>query len=73
MTDNPEPGRIQTAGLILILAGVAVWAVYGIRMLAGSGPVARWFLPFHLAGVIPGGILSRWGTIGRWLGWGPIA
>ena len=38
MTDNPEPGRLQTAGRILILVGVAVWAVYGICTLAGAEP-----------------------------------
>jgi len=70
MTDKPEPGLWQTAGRILILAGVAVWAVYGVCLLAGSETTVGWFLPLHLAGVIPGVILSRWGTIRRWLGWG---
>ena len=71
MTDHHERSRLQMAGRILILAGVGVWGVYGLCKLAGTEPAVGWFLPFHLAGVVPGVILSRWGTIRQWLGWGP--
>lgn len=70
MTDHLEGSRLQMSSRILILAGVAVWAVYGLCMLGGAEPAVGWFLPFHLAGVIPGVVLSRWGTMRRWLGRG---
>jgi hypothetical protein len=47
----------------LILVGVAVWAVYALAWLAGLEPEARAYLPFHLAGVVPGSILARWDRI----------
>jgi len=68
MTDHPTSDRLQTAGHILIVAGVAVWVVYGVFRMAGAEPGVAWFLPVHLSGVIPGAILSRWETIRRWLG-----
>jgi len=67
MTDHPTSHRLQTTGRILIVAGVAVWVVYGIVRMAGADPGVGWFLPIHLMGVIPGTILSRWETIKRWL------
>ena len=37
-----------------------VWVVFGVVWLAGGEPMVENFLPFHLVGVIPGAILSRW-------------
>ena len=54
---------IQRLGKLLILAGVAVWIPYSVLLLAGHAPEVRWYLPFHLCGVIPGAILAR----RRWL------
>ena len=51
---------MRKAGRLLILAGVLVWAIYGVVWLAGGDPEVRYFLPFHLSGVIPGAIMSRW-------------
>jgi hypothetical protein len=50
----------RTAGRLLIAAGVAVWVVFAVVWLAGGDPEAGRFVPFHLAGVVPGSILSRW-------------
>ncbi len=52
--------RHRRLGRALILAGVAVWVPYALLELAGADPRLEAFLPFHLAGVIPGAILSRW-------------
>ncbi|NQV05030.1 hypothetical protein HQ535_00645 [bacterium] len=52
-------------GRIVLLAGVSVWLVFAIAWMAGAEPVTRAFLPFHLAGVIPGAILTRWDSIRR--------
>ena len=54
-------------GRVLIFAGVAVWLVWGIVWLAGGEPRTAIYLPFHLAGVIPGAILSRWDAVAEWL------
>jgi hypothetical protein len=55
------------AGRWLIAAGVAVWVVYGVVWLAGGEPHAGAYLPFHLAGVIPGFVLARWDWLrSRW-------
>ena len=44
----------------MILLGVAVWGLYAIlRFGLGWGVAPGWFLPFHLAGVIPGVCLRR--------------
>ena len=51
---------VRRAGRWLIFAGVAVWLVFGVAWLAGLDPDGRLFLPFHLAGVIPGAVMSRW-------------
>ena len=51
---------LRKAGRFLILAGVVVWAIYAVVWLAGGDPEVRYFLPFHLSGVIPGAILARW-------------
>lgn len=51
---------MQRIGRILITVGVAVWAVYGIVWAAFGKPSVAQFLPFHLAGVVPGAVLTRW-------------
>ena len=60
--------KIRRLGRLLILAGVAVWAPYFVLKVAGRDPQLAYFLPFHLAGVVPGAILSRWHQIKRLLG-----
>ena len=57
----------QHLGRVLILAGVAVWVAFGMVWLAGDEPRSAAYLPFHLAGVIPGAILSRWDAARDWL------
>ncbi|MEN8113427.1 MAG: hypothetical protein ABFS21_03475 [Actinomycetota bacterium] len=52
----------RSVGRLLILFGVAVWGVYGVMALAGAEPQVSHFLPFHLSGVIPGSVLTRWRT-----------
>ena len=59
--------RIQKSGRWLILTGVLVWGVWLVVKLLGGEPHVQYFLPFHLSGVIPGSIMSRWGAITRWL------
>ncbi len=51
---------MRQAGRLLIAVGVMVWAVYAVVWLAGGEPDVGRFVPFHLAGVIPGAIMSRW-------------
>jgi len=51
---------MRRSGRLLILAGVLVWAIYAVVWLAGGEPEARYFLPFHLSGVVTGSILARW-------------
>lgn len=51
---------MRKAGRLLVVAGVTVWVIFAVVWLAGGEPDAGRFLPFHLAGVIPGAILSRW-------------
>jgi hypothetical protein len=65
--DNARLARIQMNGRWLILAGVLVWGVWLIVKLVGGEPDVQYFLPFHLSGVIPGSVMSRWGAISRWL------
>ncbi|NQV05910.1 hypothetical protein HQ535_05120 [bacterium] len=50
----------HTAGRLLIAAGVLVWLGFAVAWLAGAHPDAGRFVPFHLAGVIPGTVLTRW-------------
>lgn len=52
-------------GRLLILAGVAVWGVWLAVRLAGGEPDVAHYLPFHLGGVIPGALLTRWDWIAR--------
>ena len=47
-------------GSLLVAAGVAVWGVYAlVRWGFGWDVAGKTFLPYHLAGVIPGMILRR--------------
>ncbi|MBI4311486.1 MAG: hypothetical protein HY681_06860 [Chloroflexi bacterium] len=62
-----KPSRSRRIGRVLILAGVSVWIPFFALELAGKDPNVAYFLPFHLSGVIPGAILSRWGWIKRLL------
>ena len=51
---------LTTTGSILVALGVAVWGVYALlRWGLGWDVTERQFLPYHLAGVIPGMILRR--------------
>jgi hypothetical protein len=59
INDNKRIGRI------LILAGVCVWIPYFLLRLSGMHPQVMYFLPFHLMGVIPGAVISRWPQIRR--------
>ncbi len=52
-------------GRWLVLAGVAASGVSAVLALTGHEPAVEDFLPYHLAGVIPGSILSRWESIRR--------
>ena len=55
-----EGDRLTTLGTVLILLGVSVWGVYALcRWGFGWDASGLHFLGFHLAGVIPGSILSR--------------
>ncbi|MCK5244669.1 MAG: hypothetical protein KAJ90_05310 [Desulfobacterales bacterium] len=55
-----ERDILNTSGTILIIAGVAVWGIYAFfRWGMGWNVTGRQFLPYHLAGVIPGMILRR--------------
>lgn len=52
--------RLTTLGTGLVMLGVAVWGVYAVgRWGLGWQVTVRQFLPYHLAGVIPGMILRR--------------
>ena len=50
----------RRVGGALIVVGVTVWVVYGAVWMAGGEPEMGRYLPFHLAGVIPGALLNRW-------------
>jgi hypothetical protein len=55
-----ESDKLTTLGTVLILLGVSVWGVYALcRWGFGWDVSERYFLGFHLAGVIPGSILTR--------------
>jgi hypothetical protein len=61
------PGELlrRRVGKGLILAGVAVWAVWLAVRLGGGDPEVGHYLPFHLAGVIPGALIARWDWLVR--------
>jgi hypothetical protein len=47
-------------GTILLTVGVAVWGAYAVfRFGMGWDVTVRQFLPYHLAGVVPGMVLRR--------------
>jgi len=58
---SPKPrDSFKTAGSVLILLGVCVWAVYAVlRWGLGWELSLEGFLTFHLLGVIPGSILRH--------------
>lgn len=58
--ERKKTDRLERLGTFLILIGVAVWGVYAVlRYGMGSDVAARDFLPYHLAGVVPGVIFKR--------------
>jgi hypothetical protein len=60
MSEKREKDRLERLGTILIVLGVAVWGVYAVlRFGYGSDAAVRDYLPYHLAGVVPGVILKR--------------
>jgi hypothetical protein len=51
---------LTTLGTVLVILGVAVWGVYAVvRWGMHLEVTGRQFLPYHLAGVVPGMILRR--------------
>jgi hypothetical protein len=63
---NEQPARIERTGRWLIVAGVSVWLVFAVAWLAGRDPQGAHYLPFHLSGVLPGAVMSRWRTVSGW-------
>jgi hypothetical protein len=63
---DPRGDTFQRLGRWLIVAGILVWGVWLIVKLTGGEPQLEYFLPLHLSGVIPGSIMSRWGSIKGW-------
>lgn len=60
MVDKREKDLLKILGTILLFLGVAVWGVYAVlRFGLGWDVTGRQFLPYHLAGVVPGAILRR--------------
>jgi hypothetical protein len=60
IVDKEKKDRFRTTGTVLVIAGVAVWIVYVIvRYGMGYDVTGRQFLPYHLAGVVPGAVLRR--------------
>ena len=58
--NKKEKDMLTTLGTVLVVLGVAVWGVYAVvRWAMGLDVTGRQFLPYHLAGVIPGMILRR--------------
>ncbi len=64
---DSRAANLQKMGRPLIVAGILVWGVWVIVKLTGGDPHLEYFLAFHLLGVIPGSILSRWGAVQRWM------
>lgn len=55
-----ERDLLKTLGNILLALGVGVWGAYAVlRYGMGWEVTGRQFLPYHLAGVVPGMILRR--------------
>ena len=61
-----DAATLERIGRRLIVVGVLVWVVWLAVKLAGGRPQLEYYLPFHLAGVVPGAILSRWSVLRRW-------
>lgn len=58
--DRPATDRWRNVGNLLIALGVAVWVVYAVaRWGLGMEVTVSRFLPFHLAGVVPGALLRH--------------
>jgi len=58
--DSQKKDWLKVFGTILLAAGVGVWIVYAVLHFAmGLDVTGRQFLPYHLAGVIPGAVLRR--------------
>ena len=56
---------LERIGRGLIVVGVLVWVIWLVVKLTGGRPQLEYFLPIHLAGVVPGAILSRWSVLSR--------
>ena len=60
MKNAQSSDSLTLLGNIALALGVGVWVVYGVmRYGLGRDVSAISFLPFHLAGVIPGMVLRR--------------
>ncbi|MDY6951127.1 MAG: hypothetical protein SWE60_06430 [Thermodesulfobacteriota bacterium] len=58
--DHKERDVWRVVGNILLILGVGVWVLYAVLRFGAAWDVtAGQFLPFHLAGVVPGAILRR--------------
>jgi hypothetical protein len=50
----------RTIGTLLVIVGVSVWGAYALERYILNMDVHAWqFLPYHLAGVIPGSLLRH--------------
>ena len=72
MAYEKERDLLKIFGTILLALGVSVWGAYAVlRFGIGWDVTAGRFLPYHLAGVVPGMILRRhrffWGVVRRLL------
>ena len=61
-----DAATLERIGRRLVVLGILVWVVWLAVKLAGGQPRLEYFLPIHLAGVVPGAILSRWSVFSRW-------
>jgi len=66
---------LQIMEAVLVILGVGVWGLYGVgRYLMDWDVTERRFLPYHVAGVIPGMLLWQHrflrGLIQKWQGRG---
>lgn len=58
--EEKERDLWKPLGNILLALGVGVWGAYAVlRFGMGWEVTGRQFLPYHLAGVVPGMILRR--------------
>ena len=58
--EEKRKDNVTRLGTVLVVLGVAVWGVYAVvRWGLGWDVTGRQFLPYHLAGVIPGMVLRR--------------